>query len=101
MNHLYNDLLLVYPEATIDEYGRQTYGTPTVVKARIVEKTEELEDPKGETIVSNAIAHLPADTEVTIGGKIKHETTYYTVQLINKPKDHSAVRFIKLYLAYA
>lgn len=101
MNHLYNDLLLIYPTASLDQYGRKTYGTPVVVKGRIVEKTEELHDPQGESITSNAAVHLPADTEIEVGTRVKHDQTYYTALRVNKPKTHAQVHHVHAYLEYA
>lgn len=101
MNHLLNDIILVYPTATLDQYGRKTYGTPAVVMGRIVEKTEELHDPQGESITSDAAVHLPASTAIEVGAKVKHDQTYYKALRVNKPKTHAQIHHVKAYLQYA
>lgn len=101
MKHLFNDILVIYPTASLDQYGRKTYGDPTAVLGRIVEKTEEIHDPQGQTITSNAAVHLPADTAIEVGTRVKHEQTYYTALRVNKPKTHAQVHHVHAYLEYA
>ena len=99
MKHFFNSTITIYEEETTDEYGKQSWGSGTAVKGRFVEKDKVLYNPKGEVIMSDALLHLPSDTSISVGSKISFDDTAYRVIRLNKPKDQSSVRFIKVYLA--
>jgi len=98
MKHFFNDTLLIYNESGRDEYGRASWGSGTAVVGRFVEKSKLLYNSKGETVMADALIHIPADTTIDVGSRIVYGGQDYRALKINKPKDQFSVRFIKVYL---
>ncbi len=98
MKHFFNDTVTIYEEEKTDEYGKQTWGDGTAVRGRFVEKNKVLYNAKGETIMTDALLHLPSCASLSVGSKITFDSVDYRVIRLIKPKDQSAVRFIKVYL---
>lgn len=98
MKHFFNDALTIYLETTKDEYGRESWGGGLAVNGRFVESSKSLRNSKGEIINADALAHLPADTNIEIGSKVVFDGSNYKAIKIDKPKDGVGVRFLKVYL---
>jgi hypothetical protein len=98
MKHFFNDALTIYNKTTLDGYGRESWGIGTAVSGRFVEATQTLRNAKGELITVDALAHLPADTTISIGSKVVFGGNNYKVMKIDHPKDGVSVRFLKIYL---
>jgi hypothetical protein len=98
MKHFFNDALTIYLETTKDEYGRESWGGGLAVNGRFVESSKSLRNSKGEIINVDALAHLPADTNIAIGSKVVFNGSNYKAIKIDKPKDGVGVRFLKVYL---
>jgi hypothetical protein len=98
MKHFFNDALTIYLETSKGEYGRDSWGLGTAVNGRFVDASHSLKNAKGEVINADALAHLPADTEIEIGSKVVFNTDNYRVIKIDKPKDGAGIRFLKVYL---
>lgn len=98
MKHFFNDALTIYTESGKDEYGRESWGSGVAVNGRFVESTKNMRNSKGEIIAIDALAHLPADTTIAIGGKVVFNGNNYRIIKIDKPKDQSSIRFLKVYL---
>lgn len=99
MKHFFNDALTIYNSSSRDEYGRESWGTGTAVMGRFVETSTTYKNPKGEVVVADALVHVDADTDISVGSKVVFDSVNYYVVKVVKPKDISAVRFIKALLA--
>lgn len=98
MKHFFNDPLTIYDTPTRDGYGRETWGTGVAVNGRFVESSKLLFTSQGESKMADALIHVPADTEMSIGSRVVFNSSDYRVIRLIKAKDFSKVRFIKAFL---
>ena len=55
-----------WPFSSVDQFGKNVYGTAIQIRVRWEDKTEEFLDLKGQRQMSNAIVYVDRDT--TVGG---------------------------------
>lgn len=61
------------------EYGRETYGTPAYIFARVQLTTRQRWDPSGKPVTIAMVAYLPKDTVVAVQDKISYQGVAYRV----------------------
>ena len=94
---VYNCAVTIYPIGSRNDFGEKVWGSGSDFKARVVEKSLQVLDTKGEMTNSDLIVHLPLDTTVAIGSKIEYNDIEYTVLQLSKPKNEVGhIRDIKL-----
>jgi hypothetical protein len=98
MKHFFNDTLTIYNSSGKDEYGRDSWSSGVAVSGRFVEKYKLLYNAKGEATNADALIHVPAETDISVGSKVIFSGSTFRVVQLNKPKDQWSVRFIKAYL---
>lgn len=93
----FNCAVSIYPEASRNAFGEKVWGSKTDVKARVVEKSMEVLDNRGEKTYSDIIVHLPLNTSIAVGSKVEFNDVDYLVLQVSKPKNEVGhIRDIKL-----
>lgn len=98
MKHFFGDAISIYERSSRDEYGRENWGSGNAVSGRFILKESRMYNAKGDTIMADALVHLPAGTSVQVGSRMSVDSSDYKVIKMKKPKDGQNVRFIKCYL---
>ena len=99
MKHLMRDTVLVYPTPSVDEYGRDTFSASIAYKGRFVLKSIMIIDSKGAEVQADAICYLPIEvTSLSINDKVEYGGVSYRVIALEKPKDDTRERYIKVTL---
>ena len=95
---VYNDAVTISSVASRNAYGEQVWGSGSSVKARVVEKSIETLDLRGERTMSDILVHLPlSEEDVSVGQKIEYDSVGYIVLKVSKPKNEvSHHRDVKL-----
>jgi hypothetical protein len=84
---VYNCAVTIYPAGSRNAYGEKDWSSGSDYKARVVEKTTEVLDARGEKTNADLLVHLPLDTSVSIGQKIEYNSNEYIVLKVSKPKN--------------
>jgi hypothetical protein len=86
---VYNNCVTIYGEDSRNSYGEQVWGSGTQYKARVIEKSDEILDLRGERTMSDILVHLPLGLydDVEVGQKVGFSGTNYIVLGVSKPKN--------------
>jgi hypothetical protein len=94
---VYNDAVTIYSSESLNDYGERTWGTGSAVKARVIEKSIETLDSRGNKIMSDLVVHLPIEEDADIGQKLEYDDIDYLILAVAKPKNEVGhTRDIKL-----
>ena len=86
---VYNCCVTIYDEDSRNVYGEQDWTSGTEYKARVIEKSDETLDLRGERTMSDILVHLPLGLkdDVQIGQKVLYDSVEYIVLGVAKPKN--------------
>lgn len=86
---VYNCCVTIHDELSRNVYGEQTWETGTEYKARVIEKSIETLDLRGERTMSDILVHLPLGLydDVRVGQKVTYANVPYIVLGVSKPKN--------------
>ena len=94
---VYNHAVTIYDSEARNDYGEKTWESGSTIKARVIEKSSEVLDPRGNRVMSDLIVHLPIDEDAEIGQKLGYNDIDYLVLAVAKPKNEVGhTRDIKL-----
>ena len=104
MKHLFRDTIIVYPNATKDEYGRDNTSAGVAYRGRaIIETTVTVKRTLGQAGIdkeeetqADATFYLPIECNVEIGEKVEYQSVKYRVMTLKRVKDDISEKFIKV-----
>jgi len=84
----YNCSITIYNTESRNEYGEPSFDTGYMTKARVVEKSVEIINERGEKVLSDLVVHIPLKrTSIVVGSKILTSGKTYLVLSVDKPKN--------------
>lgn len=100
MKHLLRQKISLYPNATVDEYGKKTWATASTYRARFTETSTNYINRQGEQQVADAICYLPdCVTEIGLDTRIDYDNKEYrVVELTKQPDGLGNILFYKVLL---
>ncbi len=86
---VYNCCITIHNEDSRNAYGEQVWENGRQYKARVIEKSIETLDLRGERTMSDLLVHLPlmVHEDVKVGQKAVFKGQKYIVLGVSKPKN--------------
>jgi hypothetical protein len=90
-DHFYRDKIAIYPNPTLDKFGKKTDNEPRIYMARFVERNFVIKDSKGKEVNCDGLVHVNSALDISIDDTLEYNDQTYDVVGNKKAKHGSGV----------